>query len=82
MTFVESKGHRSSSFDVPFTPLARGSTFAGTTASAKDVINKPVTFDEFVFRRHFGRGPNLVKASSLNVKGMKYVLDQDEEPIR
>ena len=76
MTFVESRGHRSSSFDFP--PLAKRSTFAGTTASAKDIISQPVTFDDFIYRRHFGSGPSLVKASSLNVKGMKYVLDQDE----
>ena len=41
MTFVESRGHRSSSFDFP--PLAKRSTFAGTTASAKDIISQPVT---------------------------------------
>ena len=73
MTFVEQKQHRSSSFD--FQPLVRSNTYA--PGSKVDFSYVGMSFEDVMYRRHFGSGPQLVKASSLNVKGMKYVLDQD-----
>ena len=74
MTFVEPKAHRSSSFD--FQPLVRSNTFAPGSTKDSSLVES-MSFEDVLYRKHFGSGPQLVKASSLNVKGMKYVLDQD-----
>ena len=78
-TFVEAKGD----FD-GFKPLKRAGTFAlGSSRNTKDQegseMTFPINFNDMKFRRHFGAEPSLVKASSLNVKGMKYVMDEEEK---
>ena len=52
-----------------FKPLKRHGTFA-LGSRAKGEMTAPITFNDALYRRHFGAGPSLVKASSLNVKGM------------